>query len=352
MTYDDILSAMKSAFFEKLGRNVDAFSDLSARFECVASELYSLFCRSEFVLKQSFPQLATGEYLDYHAELFGLQRKSASRAEGTLTFSVNEFSQSDIVIPEGCICSVKGEPYIQFVTAEEGVIPAGGLSCSVNALACENGMKYNAPSGSVTVMVNPPLYVSGVTNPNAFSGGYDEESDSSLRSRLFDACSVIPTGYSAASVRELINRHDEVIDSRVHVGESLNVTVKTKSPSISQELEDYIKSCAKIAELLGMEVVITSASDVSYNLSIEAVCAVVYDDTGDKIRSAVQSYADGVKIGESVNLQQLACALSGIDEVLYAQVTSPDAINGMIFSGGDRCLMPDGVSVVCHEQRI
>ena len=40
ITYDEILNNMKNAFYEKSGENVDLMSDLGARFQAVASELY------------------------------------------------------------------------------------------------------------------------------------------------------------------------------------------------------------------------------------------------------------------------------------------------------------------------
>ncbi len=351
MTYDGILSAMKSAFFEKTGRDVDALSDLSVRFECVASELYSLWCRSEFVLKQAIPQLSSGEYLDFHAALFGIERKQSAKALGQLTFYLDTAYESDISVPEGTLCSVSSKPFIQYVTTEEGLILAGDTECTVNAEACEDGARYNTAAGTVSVMVNPPLYVSGVTNAAAFRGGYDEESDRALRDRLSEACSVIPTGFSGESVRQLIMRSDEVLDCNVFSsGESITVMVRTKTDSVSSALTGYIYKCLKLAELLDMEISIRALTPVEISLDVEAVCSAAdMSALEDNIKETVEKFATEVKIGAGLNLQKLACVISNIDGVEYADVTSPSATGGIVYAGYGSYLLPSEIGVICHS---
>ena len=163
ITYNEIINKMKAAYFERCGESVKAFSDTSARLEAAASELFSLACEAEFIFRQAFPQSATGEYLDFHAELRDIQRKQSSKAMGELTFSVIEAAESDVEIPKGTICSKADEVYVQFITTENAVISAGDTEVTVPASALENGGEYNAPAGTVTVMVNPPAGVDGVS---------------------------------------------------------------------------------------------------------------------------------------------------------------------------------------------
>ena len=98
-TYDEILTAMKKAFFDSCGRNVDNMGDIDARFQAVASELFSLGCKNDFLLKQAFPQTATGDYLDRHAAMRDIQRHTGTKAHGVLRFSVSQPTINDISIP-------------------------------------------------------------------------------------------------------------------------------------------------------------------------------------------------------------------------------------------------------------
>ncbi len=78
LTYDEILNSMKIEFAGEKGEAVKELSDIEARFKAVASEIYSVSAYGDYIMKQSFPQTATGEFLDRHEELRSITRKTAS----------------------------------------------------------------------------------------------------------------------------------------------------------------------------------------------------------------------------------------------------------------------------------
>ena len=86
-TVEEIYQEMAAAFAEETGAEVSAGGDLAVRLYAVAAEIYSLYVQGEWVVRQCFPQTAEGEYLDRHAQLRGLTRKEAERAEGVIRFS-------------------------------------------------------------------------------------------------------------------------------------------------------------------------------------------------------------------------------------------------------------------------
>ena len=71
------------------GFTPEAGCDLAVRLWAAAAELQALEIQADWVLDQSFPQTAQGVYLDRHAAMRGLSRLPASRAVGTLRFSVD-----------------------------------------------------------------------------------------------------------------------------------------------------------------------------------------------------------------------------------------------------------------------
>ena len=146
-TYNNILNSMRTAYFEECGFEPAASSDLELRFKAVASEIFSAYSYAQFVLKQGFPQTATGEYLDMHAQLRGIERKTATRALGKLLFSIAEPLESDVSIPKNTVCASASRSFVQFATDEAAVIPAGQTSVSVNASAIASGAQFNCPSG-------------------------------------------------------------------------------------------------------------------------------------------------------------------------------------------------------------
>lgn len=61
-----------------------------------------------WVLDQSFPQTAVGQYLDYHAETRALTRLPAAKATGVLRFSAPSAAVTDYEIDAGSVAMTSG----------------------------------------------------------------------------------------------------------------------------------------------------------------------------------------------------------------------------------------------------
>ena len=349
--YDEILSVMKNTFFESCGESVEEYSELETRFKAVASELFSLYCNSDFVLRQAFPQTAEGAYLDFHAQLRGITRKSPSKAKLMLTFYLNEPSEEATVIDEGCICADSSNPYIQFVTTESAVILPGVLSETVEAEATEAGSSHNVQAGSVTVIVNPPLSVSGVTNEAPFLAGFDEENDSMLRKRILEAYSIPSTGFSLASIKEAILGIDEILDCSVSYSDgTLKAAVKTKNSIISQSLRQKIENRLLCVSLFGAdtEIVIAEAKRISLKLDIKCD-STDFERIENEARQIVKDKTASLRTGETLVLNSLAYSLSCIEGTVYCDITCADATGGLVLCESDEYIIVDTVEVACHE---
>ena len=352
ITYDKLLQSMQNAFFEESGENPDLLSDLGTRLKVVASELFNLACYSDFALKQAFVQTATGEYLDLHASMRNMTRKTASKAYGEITFYLAEVSETDVEIPSGTVCSVEGSEFIQFQTTESAVITAGSESVTVPAEALEIGSDYNAKAGTVTVLVNPPGYINRIENEFDFIGGYDDESDEALRKRLMSSYSVPPTGLSAKSVAECVMKIDEVLDCNI-VKRSVNtvdVYVRTKSDAVSGELEDEIENALLFAYITLANVSVSLAERREYSLKISLTpLEGDGEDVAEAIRNAVKGYTSSIRIGESVSLSEIYHIVSDTAKVRDCTVACEDAQNGKIPGVEDAYLTPSEITVVCYE---
>ena len=351
MTYNTILSEMKNAFFEKSGENVEKYSELCARFEAVASEMYSLFCGCEFVLKQAFPQTAGGKYLDFHAKLRGAERKAATKARVMLTFSLSQESETDTVIDEGCICASRNNPYIQFVTLGDAVIPAGELSVTAEAEASESGSSYNVRAGEVTVIVNPPLTVAKVTNAAPHVFGFEEENDSRLRKRILSAYSIPSTGFSADSLRESLLSVDGILDCRIsELANRAQVTLKTADGEISEDIISKINDRLYIADIFGFSKNISLAQKRDCSLRISVKCSVSeFTRIKNEVEKKVREITDSLLIGERLVLSSLSYAVFTVDGVEFCEATSGEAVDGIVTCSADEYLTFDNIEVVCYE---
>mgnify|MGYP004520142699 FL=1 len=192
----EIYRGMLDVFTEKTGFSMEDSADLAVRLYAAAAQLQTLYIYADWALAQSFPQTAAGEYLDRHAALRGLARKAGEKAHGVLRFRIDLAREDDVSIPAGTVCSTAG--LVRFVTLEDAVIEAGSLYADAPAQAEAAGSAGNAAVQTVTVLTQAPVGVAGVTNPAAFVGGSDGETDEALRQRVLDSFVRLPNGANAA----------------------------------------------------------------------------------------------------------------------------------------------------------
>ena len=153
-TIDEIYREMLAVFSQETGMALSGAGEQAVRMYALAAQIYGLYQEAEWVRKQCFPQTAAGEDLDRHAFLRGLSRREATRAEGTLQFSVNTAAARDIPIPAGTVCVTAG--LAAFETTETRVLPAGATWVEVPARAVEPGTGGNAAARTIRSMTVAP----------------------------------------------------------------------------------------------------------------------------------------------------------------------------------------------------
>ena len=193
---EEIYQALLEAYAKRAGFTPEEGCDLAVRLWSAAAQLQALEVQSDWVLDQSFPQTAQGVYLDYHGVMRGLERTGATKAVGTLRFTVESAPVADMTIPAETVCMTAGE--VRFQTTEAAVLTAGSLSVDVTAEAVESGRGGNVVAGTVSILTACPVAVTGCTNPAAFSGGSDEETDEDFRARILESYLRLPNGANAA----------------------------------------------------------------------------------------------------------------------------------------------------------
>ena len=107
---EEIYQELLAAFAERAGFTPEEGCDLAVRLWAAAAQLQALGIQADWVLDQSFPQTARGIYLDYHGTMRGVSRTPATKAVGTLRFSVEMTPAADITIPAGTVCMTVGRP--------------------------------------------------------------------------------------------------------------------------------------------------------------------------------------------------------------------------------------------------
>lgn len=169
-------------------------SDNYVRATAVASAIEGLYQHQQWIVKQIFPDTAETEQLDRHASLHGINRKAASAATGSITFSGTPGS----AIAAGVEGKTAGG--LAFVTIASGSVGGGG-TVSLTAQASLPGSAGNVAAATALTLTSPPAGVASAASVYSMSGGADTESDTALLARLLDVLRNPPAGGNAYDYR-------------------------------------------------------------------------------------------------------------------------------------------------------
>lgn len=133
-------------------------------------------------LMVAFPQYAWDEWLDLHGKQVNVARHGATAARGFLQLE----GEAGTKIAAGTIFSVPAvddAPAVEYETVEDCVIQEGGVT-AVEIAAVEAGTEGNVKAGAISIMDEPLDEITGITNPEAVTGGAEAESDDDYYDRI------------------------------------------------------------------------------------------------------------------------------------------------------------------------
>jgi uncharacterized phage protein gp47/JayE len=127
---------------------------------------------------------------------FNFERKEGTASAGSVVFSRKAAGGTKVIIPEGTGISTDGG--VKFITSMAGSIAAGGVnSLPVPAVCREADSIGNVRANTIKNIDNSIYGVDSVSNPTAFSGGLNQESDEEYRTRFVEF--IIGLGQSSVS---------------------------------------------------------------------------------------------------------------------------------------------------------
>mgnify|MGYP002625931483 CR=1 FL=1 len=320
-SYNDILDRMKTRYRELTSEEVPELSDIDIRMRALAGEIYNDEVNLEFIKRQMFPSTASGEYLDRHAADRGIERKEAVKASGSVRFFVNEAALEAIVIPEGTVVATTGDNPVRFLTDSQAVLEAGSSFVSVGCTAQTGGVSGNAAANTVNTIVTNVVGIDGVNNLWAFTGGSDEESDSSLRKRVVDSYKSVSNGTNTAYYKRLALSVDGVASANVVPrarGEG-TVDVYIACPNNAQptRIISEVQSVMNTQREINVNVEVSSANVYSVTLGvfIEIEDGYAFDVVRNNVINSVTEFINSLEVGESLYEYPLSAAIYNVDGV-------------------------------------
>ena len=176
---NDVLSRLSA---EDVLRRTDA--EVYARvMGGVAHGLYGFI---EWLSKQVIYDTAEAEYLERWCSIWGINRKVAAPATGTVTYTV----QAGSLIPSGTL--LQALDGVQYQTSTDAAVSASTATASVTALV--PAAAGNRATGQNLTLVSPVVGVQSTVTAGLLSGGADVETDDALRARLLARIQQPPHG--------------------------------------------------------------------------------------------------------------------------------------------------------------
>ena len=319
--WTEIYEQMRGTFAQRAGFVPSEGCDSAVRLYALAAELQSLLMQADWVLDQSFPQTAQGMYLDYHAETRGITRAAAEKAVGTLRFAAADKVTAACPIEKGTVCmTAEG---VRFETTEDAAIAVGSQWADVPAQAVEAGAGGNVIAGTVTLLSAMPVGVVQCTNPTAFSGGCDAESDEALRGRVLASYQRLPNGANAAYYGVAAAK---AVGRARGIG-TVNVVIATHAgvpdAALLAAVETDLQKKREIA--VDVKVLAPAVETVAVTAALKAAPGYTFAEAKAGAQSALEALFTGELLGKSVTTARLLTLLCGVEGVENVHLTAPAA---------------------------
>lgn len=327
--WTEIYEQLRGTFAQRAGFVPSEGCDSAVRLYALAAELQSLLMQADWVLDQSFPQTAQGMYLDYHAETRGITRGAAEKAAGVIRFAAADKVTAACPIEKGTVCmTAEG---VRFETTEDAAIAVGSQWVDVPAQAAEAGAGGNVIAGTVTLLSAMPVGVVQCTNPTAFSGGCDAESDEALRGRVLASYQRLPNGANAAYYEQEAMRYPGVAAAKA-VGRArgigtVNVVIATHAgvpdAALLAAVETDLQKKREIA--VDVKVLAPAVETVAVTAALKAAPGYTFAEAKAGAQSALEALFTGGLLGKSVTTARLLTLLCGVEGVENVHLTAPAA---------------------------
>lgn len=298
---------------------------------------------------------------------FDFDRLPARAASGTVEVTLTSVGDSDLTVLAGTVVYVPGTDK-RYQTTEDLTIPVGELVGEVTVTAETAGSSGNTLANTVTAWVSPPLGgLVTVTNPNAISGGADEESDTDRKSRFVAYIASLSRGTRvaveyAAGLATLEDGNGNVIESVVHVASEeivpgrANVYIHNGRGDTSAELVAQAQALidgywdadsgnwVPGYRAAGIEVTVSAMGELLLDLEIEVglIYGAVPGDVETALTAAYSAALAANPPGEVLYYSTLAGKLLAAAGVATINIISP-ASN--IDPGSNTLLLPGSISI-------
>lgn len=311
-TKEEILARMLADIDDKYDKTVGSFFYDTQK--PVAIENEKLYARIETIADRAFVRTATGDALKEKLREMAIEMKAATAASGSVTIS----GTAGDLVPAGTkVMSDK-----LFFTVTEGAVIGADGTAEVTAVCDTCGSEGNVPAGAVKAFPVSAGFT-GVTNREAFAGGYDAETEEEAKERYYALAKKPPTSGN--------KYHYEAWATEVSGVGAAKCIPKWNGPGtvkvliINQDREEadetLINSVAEHIEEerpVGAEVTVTSAVPLEIRVDVTLVLQRGYtvSDAEETVRRELNAYLKEIAFEQDyVSLARIGRRILGIEGI-------------------------------------
>jgi len=307
-----------------------------------AGAIHLLYGLLQWLAKQLFYDTAEESELDNHARRWGLTRKAAEFATGTITFTGVDGAS----IATGTL--VVDEDGVELETTASGIIAAGTLTLAVEAV--EPGDAGNLTAATVLIMIEPMSEITEV-EVVSMAGGLDQESDSDLAGRIFERISTPPMGGTADDFERWAREVSGVADAWAFpnnpslgtvsiVAKALGVD-PVPAPALLSAVETNVNAKKPVTAGTAIEPIVSKLIDITIEIDTD------YTPYENAIESNLSDFfGSEAAPGGTILWSQLnnAISTSGIPDYEITQITvagTPVSLADIVFTGFEYPVLDD-----------
>ena len=277
-TIDQIYQRIKADMEARVSSNTPIlrFSILGIINSVFTGAIHLVYGYVENISRQLFPDTATGEFLDRWANLYGLPRKAATFAAGTVQFTGTDGTP----ILEGT--QVQNSEGLTYSTLSE-VLITGGIA-TVDVQADESGEASNTEETVLSLSFPISGVDTEVQAPIPPDGGQEKETDEALRARLLQRLQNPPSSGTAADYERWALEVDGVgkawtLPAEEYAGAGTvasviaTVNLEVVAPSVKDAAQIYIDTVRPVgaqADVLNLEPLATEY-DIDLNPNTQEI---------------------------------------------------------------------------------
>lgn len=303
--------------------------------------LHQLYLYLTYVLKQGFPGLSEGEWLDLHCAQLGLTRKTATKAVGRVVFS-RTVTAGNVPIAAGRLLRTKPDAtgaVHRFITTADAVLLDGQSQVSVPVEAEEYGAAANVTVGAISEISTTISGVDAVANMSDWleSEGADVETDAQLQERYSlkwqenNGCTKYAYQSWALSVPGVIAVR--ILDQHPRGQGTVDVVIKGSAGEPTAELVNAVTAVVEENRPVNDDVEVRGPTPVSVDVAAELVLVSgdptsIASEAESRIRAlfedpTVVEGIDPLQIGEDLTMDRLVAAVMAVAGVKAISWASP-----------------------------